>query len=699
MEDELQEVMKQRGKVPLKNFSLRTLCVAQYPDSEQRWCRCVVISSSDQKVQLLSIDYGLLFEADIGQVCSLPASPEDLRLLSYQAIECYMATVMPVGGVWSDETGDLLWELGSNSTSLYAKVLTTKPSTFLGDTSYGIELIERKQHEQDLYFSKLLLSKQLALERKLNIMEQLGLSCEADHLDYPFQLIPRLVRLLNKTANHERRLLIVAYIRQLVLDSLNLKDEMRQQGVLKSLCNLVNTVNLQDDILSHVLESFAALTFNNLENCEELWWENGFTFLHEKLELCDDNGLLTRVLSCLSCLIKANCIRTEADSLVSFSTNLIHIARSSTLPQNKRLSLEVLNSYLDKDIKRANSLLRGDIVRVTTGLLLTSDDVIEASCILIDSLILALPKQSDTASWDTTISQMAVTMFKVKSETALQHCAKTLHTLLNNLPGAKTILKNTVLHAKLERLVNSGLNSLTREVCINILVKVRPECPVPQTDTRPRTNNRKEQDQSIKSSQELYLQPLVKSELPTFMNQIPKVLWWECSKFLMIQVQVHDALTLDPPPSLTYKAEKLHFSCGPYQFTLGPLYDTIVSKKSGREIYSSEIKYALYKEKRKLWSNLMKPGYKKPSYVQSNMDLMITSSDDEEGIDYSKSPFLIKPTPTLKYSPFERIQPGTSIPAELPPPVDELLSSDEKEEEEDERFDHEYKKQYDFFNV
>ena len=37
MEDELQQVMKKKGKIRLENMSLRTHCVARYPDDEARY--------------------------------------------------------------------------------------------------------------------------------------------------------------------------------------------------------------------------------------------------------------------------------------------------------------------------------------------------------------------------------------------------------------------------------------------------------------------------------------------------------------------------------------------------------------------------------------------------------------------------------------------------------------------------------------
>lgn len=42
-------------------------------------------------------------------------------------------------------------------------------------------------------------------------------------------------------------------------------------------------------------------------------------------------------------------------------------------------------------------------------------------------------------------------------------------------------------------------------------------------------------------------------------RSVPTVYWWETTQFVMIQVQVHDALTLNPTPQLHCKNQRLDF--------------------------------------------------------------------------------------------------------------------------------------------
>ena len=65
----------------------------------------------------------------------------------------------------------------------------------------------------------------------------------------------------------------------------SLKHEMRTQGIIKKLCNLINTVNLLDDLLYHILDCLVLVSTKCLDNCEEIWWEKGFTYLHGQLEV------------------------------------------------------------------------------------------------------------------------------------------------------------------------------------------------------------------------------------------------------------------------------------------------------------------------------------------------------------------------------------------------------------------------------
>ena len=89
-----------------------------------RWCRCIVMSQSGSKVQLLSVDYGRMFQARIDEISDMPSSVAELTLLPCQAIECHMATVIPVGSEWTDNAGNLVWDECGNSLSLFAKVGT-----------------------------------------------------------------------------------------------------------------------------------------------------------------------------------------------------------------------------------------------------------------------------------------------------------------------------------------------------------------------------------------------------------------------------------------------------------------------------------------------------------------------------------------------------------------------------------------------
>ena len=73
---------------------------------------------------------------------------------------------------------------------------------------------------------------------------------------------------------------------------------MRTEGIVKLLCSLVNTANLQEDLLSQITDCLTMLTENNIDNCEELWWEKGVSFLGEQLEV---NELIDRSLVFRNC--------------------------------------------------------------------------------------------------------------------------------------------------------------------------------------------------------------------------------------------------------------------------------------------------------------------------------------------------------------------------------------------------------------
>lgn len=52
------------------------------------------------------------------------------------------------------------------------QVLSTKPSRFIGDTSYGVELIDTTT-EVDVKVSEILISRKLAIPKRLNVLVSL----------------------------------------------------------------------------------------------------------------------------------------------------------------------------------------------------------------------------------------------------------------------------------------------------------------------------------------------------------------------------------------------------------------------------------------------------------------------------------------------------------------------------------------------
>ena len=65
----------------------------------------------------------------------------------------------------------------------------------------------------------------------------------------------------------------------------SLKNEIKRCGILKHMCSVVQQCDLTDELLYYFVDSFTFLITNNSENCEELYWENGVTYLLKKLQV------------------------------------------------------------------------------------------------------------------------------------------------------------------------------------------------------------------------------------------------------------------------------------------------------------------------------------------------------------------------------------------------------------------------------
>jgi len=81
---------------------------------------------TDGLVTLLSVDFGEMFTTSVDEISAVPPEPADLALLPHQAIECHLATALPIHGEWTEASGDLFWDLTGNSPSVWAQVRASK---------------------------------------------------------------------------------------------------------------------------------------------------------------------------------------------------------------------------------------------------------------------------------------------------------------------------------------------------------------------------------------------------------------------------------------------------------------------------------------------------------------------------------------------------------------------------------------------
>ena len=83
------------------------------------------MSLIEEKLVVIAVDWGRLFEVDRSEASAVPPElEEEITRLPYQAIECCLTGVLPTGTEWTDAAGDLLWDKLCESDNLFAKVAT-----------------------------------------------------------------------------------------------------------------------------------------------------------------------------------------------------------------------------------------------------------------------------------------------------------------------------------------------------------------------------------------------------------------------------------------------------------------------------------------------------------------------------------------------------------------------------------------------
>lgn len=158
---------------PLPNVKEKDIVLAKFPDNE---CfeRARVDLISEKKAKCFFVDYGDWREVHLKHLMEIP--DKFITRLPFQAIECRLIGVRPVGDNWSDFSTNWLCDQCDSEVlkGLYVKHYSSDKAEYTGGTKYAVVLVDTNG-EEDIVFNKLMINLNLAApnEDEVNILDNL----------------------------------------------------------------------------------------------------------------------------------------------------------------------------------------------------------------------------------------------------------------------------------------------------------------------------------------------------------------------------------------------------------------------------------------------------------------------------------------------------------------------------------------------
>ncbi|XP_073965068.1 putative ATP-dependent RNA helicase TDRD12 isoform X1 [Choristoneura fumiferana] len=158
---------------PLLNVKENDIVLAKFPDNE---CfeRARVDLISGNKAKIFFVDYGDWREVPLKHLIEIP--DKFITRLPFQAIECRLIGVRPVGDNWTDFSTNWLCDRCDREIlqELYVKHFSSDKADYTGGTKYAVVLIDTND-EENVVYNNLMIKLNLAapIEDEMNILDNL----------------------------------------------------------------------------------------------------------------------------------------------------------------------------------------------------------------------------------------------------------------------------------------------------------------------------------------------------------------------------------------------------------------------------------------------------------------------------------------------------------------------------------------------
>ncbi|CAG9573709.1 unnamed protein product [Danaus chrysippus] len=143
------------------------IVLAEFPD-DKTYERARIDTINENRVKCFFVDQGDWREIDIKSIVQIP--DKFINKLPFQAIECRLIGVKPLGEEWTDFSTNWFYDncfegSSENLKHLFVKYFTKEPAKYTGGNKYGVVLIDTNT-EQDVIINELMIDLNLAQEQE-----------------------------------------------------------------------------------------------------------------------------------------------------------------------------------------------------------------------------------------------------------------------------------------------------------------------------------------------------------------------------------------------------------------------------------------------------------------------------------------------------------------------------------------------------
>ncbi|XP_064610797.1 putative ATP-dependent RNA helicase TDRD12 [Liolophura sinensis] len=674
-----------------KKIKAGTLCLANFY-IDDNWYRAKIVSvGNDDKVDVLFVDYG---DTETMSVQDIREIPEKYLRLPFQAMECGLPDVAPVGSSWQEDDGDALWEMvchhNGDFRELQAKVKGRRIAQCIGAHRHLVDLVYKSCDEEVNVLQEMVYHKHCQVD-STSIQPLFPLSVCGAESSGADKLPQRPVDLCRSIYNTQNPLVLRTMTLQLgnmlksIVEDVSVEDEVKKE-VISNLWKLIRYSQH-----ATVVTTLLPLLTQSIRQCQSL--------LSSVLESRFVTHLCWQICRSKSSDVKLSCLRSLLilchEEMVNVSlAKLENIeALLTTVKQSESIKVKTLTTELLARMCTALHSARTmanvkaekgiDVVLKQVSLHKDDSEFAEAFCHFCCVLGDHQKEEYYTDFSKDGLLKLVVQLIRdTNNHQVIRWTTQLMHRLSERSRRNKTLMLEAEYVPVLKGLPQR-FPELTLELSSqwnHLLTSLDVKAP--------------REHLSGDMSMVVHEQLPMNTQRNLGISISPHVSWYQNSFRVVLSVK----LTRVTKKSVMYNENSVHFRavCDGklYEFEFS-LCDKIIPAKSHEEVRLKEVLISLKKEQKGRWKRLLRDK-EKPSFLSIDFE-RIRDSSDSDGEDSDDNLFIVKHSTRGKPLPRKSsTRSATAKSVEENPGLNTSASSDSDDSLGNQNYDGD---EFDFFDI